>query len=298
VRRLWTVLLLGAAVMVPASPAVAAPTPQAKTSPGGIGVRAVTVAPGPSSNPLARLYIIDRLAPGTNLSRGVEVSNSTRDVADVAVYVAGASVDRAGFKFSPGRDKDELSSWTSVSRDVLRLQPRTDALETITLRVPKDASSGEKYAVVWAQVSAASSAHRGLLLVNRVGIRMYVSIGRGGTPAPDFTLDGLGAKRSSTGEPVISVTVHNSGEEPIDISGHLALSDGPGGLHGGPYPVALAPALVQGRSEVAIAVLSKALPDGPWKATISLTSGVTTRSASATLTFPAVSDGTQEGPSP
>jgi hypothetical protein len=159
-------------------------------------------------------------------------------------------------------------------------------LETVTLRVPKDASSGEKYAVVWAQVSSASSAHRGLLLVNRVGIRMYVSIGLGGTPPPSFTVGRLAAKRSATGAPLIVVTVQNSGEGPLDISGGLTLSDGPGGMRGGPYPVTLGPALAPGQSELATAVLSKQVPDGPWKAAISLVSGPTVRSATATLTFP------------
>jgi hypothetical protein len=286
VRRLWTVLLVVAAIAVPANPAGATQTSQAKKAPGGIGIRLVAVPTSLTSNPLARLYIIDHLAPGTTALRQVEVSNSTRATADVAVYAAGASLGRAGFTFAAGRVQDQLSSWTSTSRDVLRLQPGTDALETVTLRVPKDASSGEKYAVVWAQVSSASSAHRGLLLVNRVGIRMYVSIGLGGTPPPSFTVGRLAAKRSATGAPLIVVTVQNSGEGPLDISGGLTLSDGPGGMRGGPYPVTLGPALAPGQSELATAVLSKQVPDGPWKAAISLVSGPTVRSATATLTFP------------
>jgi hypothetical protein len=286
VRRLWTVLLVIAAIIVPAGPAGASMMSQAKAPPGGIGIRLVAVPTSLASNPLARLYIIDHLAPGTTTPQHVEVSNSTRAIADVAVYAAGAILGRTGFTFAPGRVQDQLSSWTSVSRNVLRLRPGTDALETVTLSVPKDASSGEKYAVVWAQISSASSAHRGLLLVNRVGIRMYVSIGLGGTPPPNFTVGRLSAKRSGTGHPFIAVIVHNSSAEPLDISGSVALSDGPGGVRGGPYPVTLAPALAPGQSELATAVLSKLVPDGPWKAAVSLVSGPTVRSATATLTFP------------
>jgi hypothetical protein len=280
--------VLGAAIVVPANPAGAALTSEAKQAPGGIGVRLVAVPTGPSGNPLARLYIIDRLAPGTSVSRQVQVSNSTRATADVAVYAAGATLGRVGFTFAAGRVQGQLSSWTSVSRDVLRLRPGTDALEMVTVRVPKDASSGEKYAVVWAQVSAPSLHQRGLVLVNRVGIRMYVSIGLGGTPPPNFTVGRLAAERSKTGEPFVDVTIHNSSESPLDISGRLTLSNGPGGVSGGPYPLTLGPALAPGRSEIATAVLSKQLPDGPWKASISLTSGPTARSATATVTFPGV----------
>jgi len=288
VRRLWTALLVVAAIIVSASPAGAVLITQAKAPPVGIGIRLVAVPTGPSSDPLGRLYIIERLAPGTSVRRQVQVSNSTRAIANVDVYAAGASLGRDGLTFAAGRVQDQLSSWTKVSRDVLRLKPGTDALETVTLSVPKDASSGEKYAVVWAQVSAASSAHRGLLLVNRVGIRMYVSIGPGGTPPPKFTIGRLAAKRSTTGKPFVALSIHNNGTSPIDISGSLTLSNGPGGLRGGPYPVTLGSELAPGRSELATAVLSKQLPDGPWKAAIRLVSGPTVRSASVTLTFPAL----------
>ena len=297
-RRIWIVLLVFAAIMVPASPAGATLTSQAKASPGGIGIRLVAVPTSPTSNPLARLYIIDHLAPGTSVSRQVEVSNTTRAVADVAVYAAGASLGGLGFSFSAGRVQDQLSSWTSVSRNMLRLQPGTDALETVTLSVPKDASTGEKYAVLWAQVSPASSAHRGLLFVNRVGIRMYVSIGLGGTLPPSFTIGRLAAKRATSGNPSVAVTIHNSGEGPLDISGSLTLSNGPGGVRGGPYPVTLGSALAPGRSELAAAMLSKQLPGGPWKATITLHSGLTVRSATATLTFPALTDTPPQRSSP
>jgi hypothetical protein len=115
---------------------------------------------------------------------------------------------------------------------------------------------------------------------------MYVSIGLGGTPPPNFTVGQLAAKRSATGEPFVAVTVHNSSEGPLDISGSLTLSDGPGGVRGGPYPVTLGPALAPGQSELATALLSRQVPDGPWKASLSLVSGLTVRSATATLTFP------------
>jgi hypothetical protein len=272
--------------MLSAGAAVAAPAAQAKALPGGIGIRLVADPISVASNPLARLYIIDHLAPGTHALRQVEVSNSTHETAEVAVYAAGAHLGRPGLTFSPGRVQDDLSSWTSVGRDVLTLRPGTDALETVVLSVPKDATPGEKYAVLWAQVSSGSLAHRGLLLVNRVGIRMYVTIGPGGSSPPDFSVGKLAAKRSATGEPLVTATVHNDGGEPLDIAGSVALSDGPGGVRGGPYRLTLGAALAPGQSEVATAVLSNGLPDGPWKAVISLASGLIARSATATLTFP------------
>jgi hypothetical protein len=275
-----------AGIMAPAGTAGAALAAPVTAPSGGIGVRLVDVPTGSGSDPLARLYVIDRVAPGTSVRREIEVSNSTQSVADVDVYPAGASLGEDGFTFSSGHVQDELSSWTSVSRDSLRLPPGTDAVETITLDVPKDAAAGEDYAVVWAQVSAPSSADGGVILVNRVGIRMYVSVGAGGTPAPNFAIGPLSARRSLSGEPFVVATIRNTGEGPLDIGGSLTLSNGPGGIRGGPFPVSLSSPLAPGGSELATVVLEKGFPLGPWKASILLTSGPTTRSATAKLTFP------------
>ena len=59
------------------------------------------------------------------------------------------------------------------------------ATATVTLAVPGDASPGERYGVVWAETRAADAAG-GVTQINRVGIRLYVSVGPGGSPAADF----------------------------------------------------------------------------------------------------------------
>lgn len=287
-RRLRIAVLVLAGVIIPASTAQASPTAEATAHSGGIGIRLVGVPTGSSSDPLARLYIINRIAPGASLRRQVEVSNSTHSTAHVVVYAAGASLGDHGFTFASGHIQDQLSSWTSVSRGVVSLLPGAHASETVTAKVPKDASSGEDYAVIWAQVSAPSSVDAGVTLVNRVGVRMYVSIGLGGTPPMDFTVAGLTARRSATGAPSVAATVHNIGEGPLDIVGNLTLSNGPGGIRSGPFPVTLGSPLNPGASELATVVLSKGLPDGPWKAVIRLASGPTDRSATAILRFPGV----------
>jgi hypothetical protein len=286
VRRLGVVLLVMLGITLPAGTAAAALAAPVAAPPGGIGVRLVDVPANSSSDPLARLYIIDRLSPGTSIRRQLEVSNTTQSIADVAVYPAGASFGQDGITFASGHDQDALSSWTSLSRDALRLLPGTEALETVTIDVPKDAPAGEDYSVIWAQVSAPSSTGGSILLVNRVGIRMYVSVGSGGTPAPNFAIGPLSARRSVSGAPLVEATIHNTGPGPLDISGSLTLSSGPGGIRGGPFPVSLGSALAPGGFEVATVTLESGLPIGPWKAAMLLASGPTIRSAAATLTFP------------
>jgi hypothetical protein len=278
VRRLIALALL-AGIVVPASSALAA-------SSGGIGVRLVDSGVPSQVDPRARSYIIERLAPGATIRRRVEISNSTGLTEYVSVYPAASHLRRGGFGFAPGHSRNDLSSWTSMSRAVLRLAPGTNAFETVTIRVPKDASVGQRYAVVWAEVSNRSPAAGGVTLVNRVGVRMYVSIGLGGAPRSNFEIGSLVATRSATGVPLVLASLHNNGGRTLDVTGYLALTKGPGGLRAGPFPVELAAGLAPGAFEPMTVRLDKRLPRGPWHAALRLRNGFLVRTAGATITFP------------
>lgn len=173
-----------------------------------------------------------------------------------------------------------------MSRAVLRLPPGTRAFETVTIHVPKNASSGERYAVIWAEVSAPGPPTRGVTLANRVGIRMYLSIGPGGAPSSNFAIGPLTAKRSASGQPFVVARIHNSGKRTIDISGNLKLSNGPGGVRAGPFPVKLGAPLAPGASRAVTVRLDKRLPRGPWRAQMLLRGRSIQRVAVATITFP------------
>jgi hypothetical protein len=281
-----TVLLLLAGITLPASSALAVPRHRATADFKGIGVRLVEVPAQSRDNPLARLYIIDRVAPGASIHRRIEVSNSTASTAKVAVYPAAASLRQGGIRFAPGHKRNELSGWTSVSRGALRLPARTKALLTVTIKVPKNASAGERYAVIWAEVSARAAGTGGVTLVNRVGVRMYLSVGPGGAPRSDFAIGPLSARRSGAGESLVAATVHNTGLRTLDISGNLTLSEGPGGLRAGPFPVRFRTALPPDDSEPVMVRLDNRLPRGPWRARMRLRSGFVQRVAVATIMFP------------
>jgi hypothetical protein len=284
VPRRLIVLSLLAGIIIPASSALAALSWSTADS-GGIGIRIVDVPPAAARNdPLALSYIVNRLAPGRSVRRRIEVSNSTASTAAVAVYSAAAGLHQGEFVFGPRHGKNELSSWTSVSREVVRLQSGTKAFETVTIRVPKDASSGERYAVIWAEVSTSGSG--GVKLANRVGIRMYVSIGPGGAPPSNFVIGKLSARRSASGQPLVVARIHNSGQRTIAITGNLTLSNGPGGVRAGPFPVRLALPLAPRSSRSVTVRFDKRLPLGPWRAQIRLKGRSIERVAVATITFP------------
>ena len=156
----------------------------------------------------------------------------------------------------------------------------------MTINVPSDAAPGEQYGVVWAEVRSAPPAGGGVVQVSRVGIRIYLSVGPGGAPAADFTIDSLTAARSPDGTPLILATVRNTGGRALDMNGALQLSGGPGGLSGGPFPATLGTSLAIGDTEPVTIALDKQLPAGPWDVRITLRSGLLERSAHATVTFP------------
>ena len=272
-------LLLAVATLLTLSPLVAA------HAAGSIGI-ALTEAPSSrADDPRARIYIVDHVAPGTTIARKVKVSNDTDAVQSIDTYAAAASISDGQFRFGDGHARNELTTWTSVDPATATYAAGEAKLVNVTIAVPKNASEGERYAVVWASVSAAPKSG-GITSVNRVGIRVYLSVGPGGEPPSDFRITGIQARRAKTGEPQVVATVENTGGRALDLSGKLRLTKGPGGLSAGPFPVKLGAPLGVHQTEPVLVTLDTALPAGPWHARLDLVSGLDTSDAEATITFP------------
>ncbi len=284
-RRTVLVLAFVAGAVAPATNAFAAALP-AINGADGIGIRLIDAPSNRRDDPRARVYIIDHLAPGATIQRRIEISNSTATRVHVTVYPAAAAVRDGKFAVADGATQNELTTWISTDRNAVDLDPRGLAVITAKIQVPPSASSEERYGVIWAQVAAPPPAGGGVAAVNRVGIRVYLSVGPGGEPRPDFKIDSLTPARAPNGQPVVQAQVHNTGGRALDMSGTLRLSEGPGGLSAGPFPAELGTTLGPGDSEPVTVLLDKRLPNGPWRALIQLESGLIKRSAQATLTFP------------
>lgn len=289
VRAFSAVLALLAALL---GVGAASPPAALAAGSGGIGIRLVDAPVATRDDPRARTYIVDHLRPGTTIRRRVEVANTTNSARTISVYAAAASLHDGSFLGATGRTQNDLTTWTSVSPGEPVVPAGGKAMSTVTIAVPRDAPPGEQYGVVWAETRSAPQAGANVLQVSRVGIRLYVSVGPGGAPAADFTIDSLTASRTGDGRPVVTASVHNTGGRALDMSGSLDLTSGPGGLRAGPFPASLGVTLGISDTEPVTVTLDKAVPAGPWTATITLRSGLVQRAASATLTFPDSGTGT------
>lgn len=280
-------LAAAVAVLVPA--AAYAGTPPAvfsyRCAPGiGIGLQ-----PLPATDPVGRdrAYIVADVAPGASIRRTILVCNGTPAALHVDLYATGATV--AGGSFLPsaatGRD-NALSAWTALGISQLLLPAHQAALVPVTISVPAGSYGGQRYAVIFAEIPPRISG-AGIAVASRVGVREYIYVTGGAAPVTNFKINSLTAGRTANGTPYVLAQVADTGDLAVDLSGSLRLADGPGGVQAGPFPAELGTSLAPGQSEPVSVLLRPGLPLGPWLATLTLTSGSTTRAAAATIRFPA-----------
>ncbi len=285
-RALLTLIALVTGTLLPATGAFVAPASADDHDHTGVGIRLVDAPVATRNNPRAQIYIIDHVAPGTLVERRIEVSNDTGKDAQIEVYPAAATIEGGSFLGLEAATPNELSTWTTLSRDELNLADGVKDMVHVRIDVPTNAPPGEQYAVVWAQTTSGAKDGSGVTQVSRVGIRIYLSVGPGGEPASDFKIESLTSARDSSGTPMVSAEIHNTGGRALDLSGTLKLTSGPGGLSAGPFPVTLGTTLGVGATEPITVRLDEQLPNGPWEARVRVTSGLLTKTAQETLTFP------------
>jgi hypothetical protein len=263
---------------------LAAPGVAHATGDGNLSIRLTEAPSERRGDPRAWIYIVDHLAPGSTITRHVEVTNDSPVSRRVSIYPGPSQiVDEAWSPQGRGSTSD-LTSWTRVGRAGMRLDPHASVTVPVTIRVPRDASEGERYGVVWAQTASTEPGQ--VRLVSRVGIRVYLSVGPGGEPATDFRIDGLTGVRGPGGGLQVLADVTNTGGRALDLEGSLRLTDGPNSLSAGPFPVTRGTTLGPGdRGQVRVD-LDETLPLGPWHAALQLRSGDQVRRAEADLSFP------------
>ncbi len=264
--------------------------PTAPADPAGLGIRLLDIPVNTQNDPRARTYIIDRLAPGSEITRRIRVENNTGAAQKVRLYAAAARIEGGVFVGENAGVQNDLSTWTSLEKPEVELASGEAADIPVTITVPADAPESEQYGAVWAEMRSTADAG-GVVQANRVGVRVYLSVGPGNGAPADFTITSLTPSRSAEGDPQVSALVTNTGGRALDITGDLSLSSGPGGLSAGPFTVKTATTIAPGNNQNVTFTLPRELPDGPWTAGIKLRSGLLEREASAPVTFPEAGPG-------
>lgn len=280
-----TLLLLAGLGLLPARVS-AAEIDELDPREGSIGIQLLEAPLNRRNDPRALRYIVDHLSPGAVIQRQVLVVNKSSDRQHIEIYPAAATVDNERFQFGAGHAANELTSWISLDQDHIDVDAGGEAHIKATINVPPAASIGERYAVIWASVSSRPDPSANVNSVHRVGVRVYLDIGTGGEPPSEFTIGELVPARDSNGEPSIAIQVKNTGGRALDISGSVTLTDGPGGMHAGPFDVVRGTTLAAGDAGTATVRFPRELPNGPWKIQINLESGLVKHTATGEISFP------------
>ncbi|MEE8602292.1 hypothetical protein [Euzebya tangerina] len=253
-------------------------------NPPGVGIRLLEAPAELADDPRAQNYVIDHVEAGTTIERDFEIGNGDPEDFEVSLYSAGAEITDSAFIAFDDDQQNDLASWISVAPDSLLVPSEGRVRSTLRIDVPENAADGERYAVVFAERSSADQG--GLQLVQRVGIRVYLSVGDGPAPVSDFEITSFTAMRDESGEPGLEARIANTGGRALDLQGEVMLTDGPGGVSAGPFDVELGTTLAPGGSTDVQLLLDPELPDGPWLATLTVSSGTLEKQAQATITFP------------
>jgi hypothetical protein len=98
---------------------------------------------------------------GHSVERRIQVVNGTGSRAHVSTYPAATRIMHGEFIGARGHSRKDLSTWTSTRPKSLNLARNGRSFVHVTIRVPPDAASGERYGVVWAQTTTAHRPQEG-----------------------------------------------------------------------------------------------------------------------------------------
>jgi hypothetical protein len=275
-------LALAAGIIAPAASALASPAPGA----GSFGVRLYDVPDGDAHNTRDLEYITDVLRPGSVISRRILAVNREARTVRFTVYPDAAKITKGSFVGQAGETRSELTTWIHVQRRVLVLHPGQQALDRITIRVPRVATRGEHYGVIWVQQTALMRRATGPQIreVARVGVRIYLGVGQGGALPTQFRITSLRGAITA-GQPTVVAHVTNTGGQAVDLAGTTVLSGGPGGATVAAVHERQVVTLAPGQSGTLAFLEHRGLPDGPWTAKVALVSGFTHATVTSSLDF-------------
>lgn len=249
---------------------------------GGVGIALAEAPTDRADDPRARSAIVDHVEPGDVVRRAVRITNTTAETVQVSTYANAATVEDGVWKPADGRIQNELSGWTAVEPAVVTVPAFGQAVATVSIVVPADAGDGERYATVWAEQPGVVS--DGLRVVNRAGVRIYLSVGDGDEPASAFTIGEIRALRLSDGVH-IEADVANTGGRALDLNASALLEDLIASVRAGPFAATATTAGLGQAVTMRIPLPDRTAP-GPWQTALTVHAGLLRQTQIAELTIP------------
>lgn len=265
--------LAALALLLLVTPALADDIPVA---PGSVGIQLLDVPVSRRNDPRALVAVVDHVHPGTVIERRVRVWNGTKERIHFNMMAGAATINGDEWLDDPF-GSNELSSWVTFAPRTFTVRGKSSHTVLTTIRVPRDATAGERYGALFA-ITDASSGEGNLKTRSAVGIRMFVSVGPGGEPPSSFTVSNLRATPAA-----VLGDVHNDGARALDVSATLTLDDGP--LSAGPFE-GPATTIAVGATGTVVVQVPAGLPRGPWDAKLVLRSGRVVHELFGTITLP------------
>ena len=117
--------------------------------------------------------------PGDNLSNTIKVTNLSKQDLTYAIEVSSFTGNELGqAKVEEGDPAYALQNWITVSPKNFTLAPRTQQLISLTIKIPKDAEPGGRYATVLARTGGDNSelSGTGATVGQKVGTLVLLSV--------------------------------------------------------------------------------------------------------------------------
>lgn len=214
--------LLGAFVLALAV-AVAAPLPASGAETAEFSLRPDRPA---SAEARDRSYVVRTVQPGDEFTDRLLAVNLTDAPLELDVAPVDATITADG-QFAPGATAEADGRWVAVAPNRVRVPARGTMPVDVRIRVPADAAAGDHIAAVVAQKAGGPTGSGNVRLVQRVGVRVYLTVqssgesSRTGGLVRSFEIKDL---RWTHG--TFEIDVQNTGDLLVEPLGTLTISRG------------------------------------------------------------------------
>ncbi|MDX1659026.1 MAG: hypothetical protein R3343_09420 [Nitriliruptorales bacterium] len=168
-------------------------------------------------------YLIHDVSPGDVLEDRVEVVNLTNAPIQLLVESVDATLNADG-AFAPAGPgtRREAGAWIELERNSLEIAPLGAESVGVTITVPSTAPAGDHVAAIVVQRED-PDLQGNVRVVNRVGVRVYLTVGGGGPLSRDFSIAGFRWAGTPT-DLQFEVEIVNTGQLLVEPAGTIEVS--------------------------------------------------------------------------